>query len=75
MEAYDDGDADDGHVERETQVGEEGALVGAVVAGVAVGVGEEEGAEEGGGARRIWGWECLFVEVLDFFSVVFFWFE
>jgi len=53
METDDDGDGDDGHVERETEVGEEGALVGAVVTGIAVCVVEEEGAEEGWDAEDV----------------------
>lgn len=34
MEAEDDGDGDDGHVDGEAEVGEEGPLVGAVITGV-----------------------------------------
>lgn len=47
VEADHDGDANDGHVDAEAQVGEECAFVRAVVARVAVGVVEEEGPEEG----------------------------
>lgn len=47
MEGQDDGDRDDGHVDRQAQVAEEGALVGAVVAGVRGLVLEEQRAEEG----------------------------
>lgn len=47
MEGEDDGDGDDGHVDGEPQVGQEGPLVGAVVAGVRGLVLEEEGPEEG----------------------------
>ena len=53
MEGYHDGDGHDGHVEGETEVGEECALVGAVVAGIAVGVVEEEGSEEGWDAEDL----------------------
>ena len=42
VEGQGDGDGDDGHVDRDAQVGEEGALVGAVVARVARLVLEEQ---------------------------------
>lgn len=46
MEADDDGDGHDGHVDGEAQPGQEGALVGAVVARVRRRVVEEQHAEE-----------------------------
>lgn len=47
VEGEDDGDGDDGHVDGEAQVAQEGALVGAVVSGVRRLVLEEQGAQEG----------------------------
>lgn len=47
VEGQDDGDRDDGHVDGQAQVAEEGALVGAVVAGVRGLVLEEKRAQEG----------------------------
>lgn len=53
VEGEDDGDGNDGHVDGEAEVGQEGPLVGAVVAGVRRGVLEEERPQEGPGEEGV----------------------
>jgi len=49
VKGYYDGNADDGHVEGEAEVGEECSFIGAVVASIGIGVVEEERSKEGAG--------------------------
>jgi len=68
VEGYDDGDADNRHVDGEAQPGEKRALVGAVVAGIGRVVGEEKGVEEWREEERVAGGGAVSVETsVDFF--------